>query len=1440
MPFAMDTDGDVDLDMSDSQFLLSLKPASKEEEVEEKIQRIAEGKAREGVDISVYDALDYIASITKMGKTYYQARASFVWQYLQNQRQAGVLSANDIVTPLLEKLDAPNSDFILVACTILHDLMPTYDVATSLRVISKLMSISHSYPEAMAPREWDSIHTLLRLLHNVITSPYVGLPLYYIYSELPTNAHWTMQGWLTPYQKKLSRLCCLFAPSGFRQMCTVMGLFRLEEAKSIANSCKNVARYVPSPDWGRAWHTCVHALHHLICQGAPLEWIQAHLRVLGQLMENYEYITHPMPSSTNGAPTPTPPKSAASQLLLEAAVMRVMDLVEVDQDVKGKSMEQLMTEWWGEWCCFADQFYIWVEIGMLDYEKFVLVLAEKYTRAGNPLKDNAIIWLLGQCLPLDHVKEMFRAELMQQHGAHYGRVFPFVISLFNESQLSEDRAILLRDTAVLCLAFRIYGIIGPSPASTPSVVSAQPAVVPPYSDVKKYITRMSEQLGTKVQEYRVQEYKNWWTRCEGTKEKIDYFNAPESVLVKVSILSFSMSQPISSSIMEFMCTQAPKEELFTPEQGQQTVAHFPGFLGFNGRVRAFQLSFLAQLAIRCRQRILDMIMAGLSLEVRAEMGIVYIQHTMPIPPGMMETFVRLLYITPSANRNRYRLHTALQNGIPNDMRCNAILDMVNFRLIRYFKHFNSIKHLFLDVHEWIIRFSTNHQLYDSVTSLMIKLCTQLNDVLRFAKTLNTINFGETINRLVILSLARVIKTRGAYDFSKLKDIPLLLARLHEVSPHLWSPATLRYFPAVIHSFYSPPSPSNPTPSSSSMYTSSPSPLSPFPTPPAGPPPSFATLELVTSELERNLAIFNAMDQTIPNFVTYFQSAPQNKPLFLCEVWMFILRNGGQSSIERCVHTIFYSFTAAEVNACTYTFISFLLDESPLQPRPISRYDPAQRRHIVREPAPHERMREACTLLANFVYSWHILPLEVTLLALMDRDDDPNVFTLLEHLLLDCPHINQRLDAFYALNINNNLWKEDAYFQKNLGYNTTFQDYNMSKSPLPIYYGNTCLRLLPVLDLLLRRLIEQDQAARLEKFIDRYHQLYVYHDTPISNVSDILFYYYDAPLFTDMPDTRLKLLRLLEGAHGSLAEMFKAYITSKKLEHIVSPVYFESVVQRIESVINVHTTEPPFYNSHQIHFFHEFPSATEGCLVTTLMELMFLPLSPKDISNGLFSYMANGSPHTVTEGTPFHRVAAVAVLFARLPAVFHGYLFEHALRGLKDSPHFDSIAKIGATSRALFVDFSANSETLMTNPINTALVLLHVFYTHASAETFLGFPAFVRSLHPMRNIHQFFVVCKAIAPFLVRIATGANHELLQEILVELLKGLKDVEATIIDEPSPRDYDYDDYASPTTIFDIVVDFFFHCKTLLNLKATTLAAMHEIIFTLKPHVQLQFKHF
>lgn len=85
-------------------------------------------------------------------------------------------------------------------------------------------------------------------------------------------------------------------------MSTITGLYTLDAAASTNPAHPeldkdkvrdkerekiDVARYTPSPTWGRAWHTCVHVVFHLICQGAALEWIQAHLKIFGQVMVIY-------------------------------------------------------------------------------------------------------------------------------------------------------------------------------------------------------------------------------------------------------------------------------------------------------------------------------------------------------------------------------------------------------------------------------------------------------------------------------------------------------------------------------------------------------------------------------------------------------------------------------------------------------------------------------------------------------------------------------------------------------------------------------------------------------------------------------------------------------------------------------------------------------------------------------------------------------------------------------------------------------------------------------------------------------------------------------------------------------------------------------------------------------------------------------------------------
>lgn len=177
--------------------------------------------------------------------------------------------------------------------------------------------------------------------------------------------------------------------------------------------------------------------------------------------------------------------------------------------------------------------------------------------------------------------------------------------------------------------------------------------------------------------------------------------------------------------------------------------------------------------------------------------------------------------------------------------------------------------------------------------------------------------------------------RGVYDYSRIKDLPQLLIRLFEVSPHVWSSNTQKYFPFLFRSFYSPPSPlpssssssllSSPSqiftpsvssPSISFLFNSTPSipssssssSISPTPILTTGfypPPPLFSSLSLsfppnhaasinstvspiatfqrVAEELEHHTQYFNAMDQHIHPFVNHFHTLSQNKPLFLCEV-----------------------------------------------------------------------------------------------------------------------------------------------------------------------------------------------------------------------------------------------------------------------------------------------------------------------------------------------------------------------------------------------------------------------------------------------------------------------------------------------------------------------------------------------------------------------------
>lgn len=79
-------------------------------------------------------------------------------------------------------------------------------------------------------------------------------------------------------------------------------------------------------------------------------------------------------------------------------------------------------------------------------------------------------------------------------------------------------------------------------------------------------------------------------------------------------------------------------------------------------------------------------------------------------------------------------------------------------LTSYQSYHSATKELFLDLFECLMK-ATNHQLFSNLENLLMKICLNLRYILKFSKATDTIDFGETLNRVLVLALAKTLKTK---------------------------------------------------------------------------------------------------------------------------------------------------------------------------------------------------------------------------------------------------------------------------------------------------------------------------------------------------------------------------------------------------------------------------------------------------------------------------------------------------------------------------------------------------------------------------------------------------------------------------------------------------------------------------------------------------------
>lgn len=58
-------------------------------------------------------------------------------------------------------------------------------------------------------------------------------------------------------------------------------------------------------------------------------------------------------------------------------------------------------------------------------------------------------------------------------------------------------------------------------------------------------------------------------------------------------------------------------------------------------------------------------------------------------------------------------------------------------------------------------------------------------------------FTETLNRITVIALAIIIKTRGIADADHVLYLQTMLEQIMATSQHTWSEKTLRYFPSLL-------------------------------------------------------------------------------------------------------------------------------------------------------------------------------------------------------------------------------------------------------------------------------------------------------------------------------------------------------------------------------------------------------------------------------------------------------------------------------------------------------------------------------------------------------------------------------------------------------------------------------------------------------------------
>ncbi|KAI8538185.1 hypothetical protein RHMOL_Rhmol09G0082600 [Rhododendron molle] len=333
--------------------------------------------------------------------------------------------------------------------------------------------------------------------------------------------------------------------------------------------------------------------------------------------------------------------------------------------------------------------------------------------------------------------------------------------------------------------------------------------------------------------------------------------------------------------------------------------------------------------------------------------------------AMIETYVRMLLLAPHALFRSHLSHLSQRNpALLNRPGASLlVLEILNYRLLSLYRYQGKSKNLMYDITKIISTLKGkrgDHRILRLAENLCMNLIFSLREFF-FAKKegKGPTEFTETLNRITITTLAIIIKTRGIAEAEQVLYLPTMVEQILATSQHTWSEKTLRYFPPILRDALSGRIDKR-------------------------------GLAIQTWQQAETTVIHQCTQLLSPSadpsyVVTYLShSFPQHRKYLCAGAW--ILMHGHPENINNAnLGRVLREFSPEEVTENIYTMVDVLLHHIQLE---------LQHGHSLQE-----LISKASTNLAYFIWTNELLPLDILLLALIDRDDDPHALRIAALALL---------------------------------------------------------------------------------------------------------------------------------------------------------------------------------------------------------------------------------------------------------------------------------------------------------------------------------------------------------------------------------------------------------------------------------------------------------